>query len=171
VPASLPEDARKRLAVALRERVLPRFARAVDGASSDDARAQKAQSAAAAKLGVSASTINRLVNHEQGGSYELIRRVARYLNEDPAAFFEGAKGDSHGSALRELHGYEQALHEAKKRIEEEGRDISPEALLAAGDFRISPPLKRVTAQFLIAVAVEYSRAPEEPPVKGRGRKK
>ncbi len=171
MPASLPEDARKRLAVALRERVLPRFARAVDGAPSDDARAQKAQSAAAAKLGVSASTINRLVNHEQGGSYELIRRVARYLNEDPAAFFEGAKSGADYPALRDLHGYESALHEARKRIEEEGRDISPEALLAAGDFRLNPPLKRVTAQLLITLAVEYSRAPEEPPVKARARKK
>lgn len=168
MPASLPETTRKKLAAALRERVLPRFAREAAGASAD-ARTQKAQSAAAKKLGVSASTINRLVNNEQGGSLELIEKVAKYLNEDPATFL-ATEPENTVPALRELHGYEDALHEAKKRISEEGRDVSAEALAAAGDFRLTPPLKRVTAQLLITLAVEYSRAPEEPPVKKRARK-
>lgn len=170
MPASLPAETRKKLAAVIRERVLPRFAQA--GSNASNPRSSKAQSAAAAALGVDQSTISRLVNNEQGGSLPLLQAVARYLNEDPATFLisDSAK-PTLVPALRELHGYEEALHEAKKRITEEGRDISAEALLAAGDFRLTPPLKRVTAALLITLAVEYSRAPEEPIPKRRARKK
>lgn len=172
VPASLPESARKKLAAALRERVLPRFAREVADASTASARALQAQTAAAKKLGLSQSTISRLVLHEQGGSLDAIEKVARFLNEEVASFFSDSSPSTGLLALREMHGYEEALHEARKRIAEEGREVSEEALHAAGDMRLAPPLRRVTAQFLVAVAVEYSRAPEDvPPPKKKHRKK
>lgn len=165
MPASLPEDARHRLAQALRDRVLPRFAREEAGEDAD-ARAKKAQTAAARKLGCSPSTISRLVNHEQGGSYELVRKVATYLNEDVAAFLEG-HGEETVPALRALPGFNDALTEAMRRAEEEGRDIKAEALQAAGDFKLTPPLKRVTAQLLITLAIEYARGVDAPPQKRR----
>lgn len=165
MPASLPEDARHRLAQALRDRVLPRFAREEAGDDAD-ARAKKAQTAAARKLGCSPSTISRLVNHEQGGSYDLVRKVALYLNEDIAAFLEG-HGEETVPALRALPGFDDALREAVRRSKEEGRDISPEALRAAGDFKLTPALKRVTAQLLITLAVEYSRGVDAPVQKKR----
>lgn len=172
VPASLPEFARKRLAAALRERILPRFAQDGESASSTP-RSQKAQSAAARALNISASAINRLVNNEQGGSVEMAHKIAHYLKEDPAYFLtEGKRPAAEGPALRELHGYEEALHEARKRVIEEGRDVSAEALLMAGDTRMIPPLKRVTAQLLVTLAVEHQHElTEDRAPKRKGRKK
>lgn len=163
---------RKKLAAVLREEVLPRFAR--EGSDASDPRSMQAQTAAAAKLGVSQSTISRLVNEERGGSVKLVRAVAKLLNKDPATFLisnDDTATRELGPPLRESHGYDAALQEARKRIEDEGRAVSAEALHAAGDTRMLPQLPRVPAALLVTLAVEFQREIDLRKAKPKGRKK
>lgn len=128
------------------------------------------QSEAARALKVSASSINRLVNLGTGGSVGLIEKVEKFLNEPKGTILGYTAGEPPVPRFRDLPGFAEVLDEALRRAKESKIQLTRRELEEAGDYRLSPPPARLTADLLVQLAL--SLAGDAPPTpKGRSRKK
>lgn len=159
MPAPLPEDVRARLRSAVIERVLPRFG----------GNPKVQQSAAARALDVQPSSINRLVNHGAGGSIEMIEKVEKLLNDPPGTILGYTNGAAKAPRFRDLPGFEEVLSEAERRARDNKIQLTRKDLEFAGDYRLSPPPKRLTPDLLVQLALAL--APDAPPPKVRATRK
>lgn len=125
------------------EEVLPRFDKDIG----------RAQTAAAKKLGVSQSTISRLVTNGQGGSMRLAEAVAKFLNDSPARVLGNDSRGSSAPKLREIDGFAEALDGARKQVQTEYRGLDLRRLDAAADHRMMPPPQRIIPGLLIQLAL------------------
>lgn len=128
------------------------------------------QSAAARALNVSQSTLSRLLNEpSHGGSMEMARKVASYLNISETKILVG-EAEKAVRQLRELPGFEEAFADAALRVEHEHPGITREDLEMAADTRATPEPKRVTAGLLIHIAIARRNPPESRTLNKRPRR-
>lgn len=160
MPAPLSDEVRARLQRIVKERVLPRF----------EGDRDRQQSAAARALKVHPSSINRLVNQGTGGSIDLIEKVERLLNEPPGTILGYTAGAAASPRLRDLAGFDNFAKEAIRLAEESRIPVGKRELEFAGDYRIMPPPGRLTAGFLLQLALTLTQDPE-PPKKKSTRKR
>jgi hypothetical protein len=163
MPAPLSPEVRARLKSVLLERVLPRFG--------DEPKRQ--QSAAARALKMEPSSINRLVNHNQGGSLEMIEKVEHWLNLPKGTILGYMSGEPAVPRFRDLAGFQEAIGEAERRAKAHRMRLSRQDLELAADVRASPPVQRVSADLLIqyAIALVGEAEPDDSPRKPKRRKK
>jgi hypothetical protein len=160
MPAPLSPEVRARLQSIVKERVLPRF----------NGDRDRQQTAAAHALKVHPSSINRLVNQGTGGSVSLIEKVERLLNEPPGTILGYTAGAPESPRLRDLPGFETFATEAARLAQESRIPVGKRELEFAGDYRIMPPPGRLTAGFLLQLALTLAED-SEPPKKKPVRKK
>lgn len=148
---SLPEQIHGRVVTALEKRVRPRFADKGD----------RWRSAAARAIGVHPSTMSRIMSSErpQYPDYEFVEKLAAYLQDSPHTFFSGEERSGAVPPLRARKGYRAAMIEAKKRSDDEGRNIPDWAWERAGDFRADLP-GAVRADWLLTVASTFAADPD-----------
>lgn len=151
MPAPLKPEVRERLRQIVTQRVLPRFG--------GDPKRQ--QSAAARALDVHASSINRLVNEGKGGSVELIERVEKMLNEPQGTILGYASGEPQAPRFRDRPDFVAVVDEAYRRAQESKIQVSRQELENVGDYRINPPLQRLTPELLIQLALVFSSDPAD----------
>jgi transcriptional regulator with XRE-family HTH domain len=149
MPASLTPETREHLRRVVVDEVLPRFGKDPD----------KAQTAAANKLGVNQSTISRFVNG-QGGSMKLAEAVAKFLNDSTSRVLGLGANEVTSPKLREIPGFAAAMDEARRQVKDEYRGLDPQRLEAAADHRMVPPPQRIIPGLLIQLALCL---PSEPP--------
>lgn len=148
MPQALPLEVRRRLKRLLQVEVVPRFAQ----------HGEQWQTAAADEIGVSQSTISRLMQEPPaGGSLVFGEKLAKYLNHRLELVLHGIADDDEAPRLRDLPSYEAALAAARRKITDESRDIEPWALQKAADYRGRPAFTEVTAELLISIAVVEMR--------------
>jgi plasmid maintenance system antidote protein VapI len=140
MPAPLTPEERDHLRRVIVEEVLPRF-------GGD-------QSAAAEQLGVDQATINRLVTRNVGGSLRLAKAVAKYLNDSSSRVLGLGAEDKVAPKLREISGFESAMEEARRQVDDEYRGrLDRHRLERAADHRTVPPPERILPGLLIQLAL------------------
>ncbi len=151
MPAAISPEVRVRLKKAITDELVPRIARGEPE--------KRMQSKVARAMGVSPGAINRLLKHDQGGSLAMVVAVARLLGVPPGAilFGESKAGGGGGSSgtvrlLKDTPGFAEALEDAIQRTRLENPGLSEESLRRTATFGAVPPLERVTAAILIALA-------------------
>jgi transcriptional regulator with XRE-family HTH domain len=155
VPKSLDTEVVERLRAKVRDEIIPRIA------AKHDLDVERAKSKTAEALGVDAATINRLVNKGEGGSLDLIRRVANWLNDSPSKILWGSD-DSPVRKLNQLPDFEVALAEATQRLREHP-GLKAADLEYAGTSRVVPEPERVTAGLIIQLALSRMHSTMPPP--------
>jgi hypothetical protein len=150
MPASLTPQTRDHLRRVVVEEVLPRFGKDPD----------KAQTAAAAKLGFNQSTISRFVRGE-GGSMKLAEAVAKFLNDSTSRVLGLGANETVSPKLREIPGFAAAMEEARRQVKDEYRGLDPQRLESAADHRMVPPPQRIIPGLLIQLAL--CLPPSDPP--------